>query len=91
MSREMIKKQGRLMHLHHELMISRFHFMLERACEKSNGKIRLLGFYQGSALWNTIEVPKISYDHEGNMKELEESEVLPYRPDAFFALYFSDR
>jgi hypothetical protein len=37
MSREMIKKQGRLMHLHHELMISRFHFMLERACEKSKG------------------------------------------------------
>jgi hypothetical protein len=91
MSREMIKKQGRLMHLHHELMISRFHFMLERACEKSNGKIRLLGFYQGSALWNKVEVPKVSYDHEGNMKELEETETLPHRPDAFFALYFADR
>ncbi len=91
MSREMIKMQGRLMHLHHELMISRFHFMLERACRKSNGKVELLGFYQGSTLWNQIEVARVSYDQTGKMIESEETETLPHRPDAFFALFFPDR
>lgn len=91
MSREMIKKQGRLMHLHHELMISRFRFMLEKACAQSGGKIQLLGFYQGSALWNTVEVAKVHYDKDGNMKEIDDTETLPHRPDAFFALYFADR
>jgi hypothetical protein len=91
MSREMIKMQGRLMHLHHEIMISRFRFMLEKACRKSKGKVELLGFYQGSSLWNTVEVAKVVYDKEGNIRELEETEILPHRPDAFFALYFPAR
>jgi hypothetical protein len=91
MSREMIKMQGRLMHLHHELMISRFRFMLERACRKSGGKVEMLGFYQGSTLWNTVEVAKVIYDKDGNIREVEEFETLPHRPDAFFALYFPDR
>lgn len=91
MSREMIKLQGRLMHLHHELMISRFHYMLKKACEKSGGKAQLLDFYQGSQLWNKVEVPKVNFDREGNMHETEETETLPHRPDAFFALYFPDR
>jgi hypothetical protein len=91
MSREMIKMQGRLMHLHHELMISRFRFMLEMACRKSGGKVELLGFYQGSSLWNKVEVAKVYYDKDGNMREAEETETLPHRPDAFFALYFPDR
>lgn len=91
MSREMIKMQGCLMHLHHELMISRFHYMLEKACGKSNGKVELLGFYQGSTLWNTVEVAKVNYDEEGKFRESDETETLPHRPDAFFALYFPDR
>lgn len=91
MSREMIKMQGRLMHLHHELMISRFRFMLEMACRKSKGKVELLGFYQGSNLWNTVDVAKLSYDKDGNVRETEETETLPHRPDAFFALHFPDR
>ncbi len=91
MSREMIKMQGRLMHLHHELMISRFRFMIEKACGKSNGRVELLGFYQGSALWNTVEVAKAFYNQAGNLIESEETETLPHRPDAFFALYFPDR
>jgi hypothetical protein len=90
-SREMIKMQGRLMHLHHEIMISRFHFMMEKACAKSNGKVELLGFYQGSKLWNTVEASKIFYDASGNFSESNETETLPHRPDAFFALYFGDR
>ncbi len=91
MSREMIKMQGRLMHLHHEIMISRFRFMLEMACRKSKGKVQLLGFYQGSSLWNTVEVAKVIYDSQGKMIESDETETLPHRPDAFFALYFADR
>lgn len=91
MNREMIKQQGRLMHLHHELMISRFHYMLERACLKSEGKVELLGFYQGSALWNKVEVAKVYFDKDGNMRETSERERLPHRPDAFFALHFPDR
>ncbi len=91
MSREMIKTQGRLMHLHHELMISRFRFMLEKACAKSSGKIELAGFYQGSSLWNEVRVQKVFYDGEGNIRNGEDTEILPHRPDAFFALYFSDR
>jgi len=91
MSREMIKMQGRLMHLHHELMISRFHFMLEKARAKSGGKVELLGFYQGSSLWNKIEVAKVLYGQSGKLIESEETETLPHRPDAFFALYFPDR
>ncbi len=91
MSREMIKMQGRLMHLHHEIMISRFHFMLEKACRKSGGKVELLGFYQGSSLWNKIDVAKVFYDETNKLVELEETESLPHRPDAFFALYFPDQ
>jgi hypothetical protein len=91
MSREMIKMQGRLMHLHHELMISRFRFMLEKACAKSEGKIELLGFYQGSALWNEVEVQKVFFDREGKLRGGDETEMLPHRPDAFFALFFPDR
>jgi hypothetical protein len=77
MSREMVKRQGRVLHFHHKLMISRFHFMLEKACQKSGGKIRLLGFYQGSCLWNSVEVPKVHFDREGNVRELDETESLP--------------
>ena len=91
MGKEMIKMQGRLMHLHHELMISRFHYMLERACNKSGDKVKLLGFYQGSQLWNNIDVSKVYHDQEGRLQESEETETLPHRPDAFFALHFPDR
>jgi hypothetical protein len=91
MNREMIKYQGRLMHLHHELMISRFHYMLEKACMNSGGKVQLLGFYQGSSLWNEVEAPKIQYDKDGNVRETEETEKIPHRPDAFFALHFPEK
>jgi hypothetical protein len=91
MGREAVKFQGRLMHLHHELMISRFRYMLEMACRKSKGEVELLGFYQGSALWNEVSVPKAYCDRAGNFAESDETETLPHRPDAFFALRFSSR
>ena len=91
MGKQMVKLQGRLLHLHHELMISRFHYMLERACEKSVGKVKLLGFYQGSQLWNEVEVRKVAVNSVGTLTETDELETLPHRPDAFFALEFRDR
>lgn len=91
MGKQMLKMQGRLLHMHHELMISRFHFMLEKACLKSVGKVKLLGFYQGSQLWNDIEVRKVAVNSVGTLTETDELETLPHRPDAFFALQFSDR
>jgi len=80
--------QGRLMHLQHEVMISRFHTMLELACQQSKGKVELKDFRQGPQLWNRVEVSKLSYDAAGNWRELDQTETLPHRPDAFFTLHF---
>ncbi len=91
MGREMVKMQGRLMHLHHELMVSRFHYMIEKACNKSGNRVKLLGFYQGSQLWNDVEVYKVTANQKGTLTETDELEKLPHRPDAFFGLQFTDR
>lgn len=64
---------GRLLFLEHELMISRFHFMLEKACERREGEMLLLDWRQGSGLWNSVE--------------LDGGKRLPHRPDAFFSLH----
>ena len=39
--------QGRLLFLRHEVMISRFHTMLELACRKSGGAVELAAWRQG--------------------------------------------
>ncbi len=91
MGKQMLKMQGRLLHMHHELMISRFHYMLEKACEKSGDKVKLFRFYQGSRLWNDIELRKVTVNSVGTLTETDELETLPHRPDAFFALQFPDR
>jgi hypothetical protein len=89
--------QGRLQFLKHELMISRFHAMLELACNQSNGKVELADWRQGSELWHTVEVPKLRYERpkegqaEGRWFDSEDSENLPHRPDSFFTLRFTDR
>jgi hypothetical protein len=80
--------QGRLMHLQHEVMINRFHAMLELACRQAKGKVELADFQQGSQLWNRVEVSKIHYNEAGNWRELDQTEMLPHRPDAFFTLQF---
>lgn len=89
---------GRLMHLHHELMISRFHFMLELACRKSGGAVELYQFRQGAELWRSVEVPTytINYIRDGKEEravciEKDKTELLPHRPDAFFSLYYPKR
>lgn len=79
--------QGRLLFLKHEVMISRFHGMLELACATSSGSIQLTNFEQGPRLWNKVEVPKLAF-RNGAWVELEDTEHLPHRPDAFFTLSF---
>src|ERR1041385_4223402 len=84
--------QGRLLFLKHEVMISRFHGMLELTCSASNGSIQLTNFEQGPRLWGKGQVPKLAF-RNGAWTESEETEDLPHRPDAFFTLSFpnSDR
>jgi Replication-relaxation len=88
--------QGRLLFLKHELMISRFHAILELACKKSDGKAELTDWRQGSELWQTVEVPKLCYERpregqaEGRWFDSEDTESLPHRPDAFFTLKRGD-
>jgi hypothetical protein len=77
--------QGKLLFLKHEVMISRFHAMLELACAGSNGLIELAHFQQGPTLWNKVEVPKLVY-RNGGWQESDQREQLPHRPDAFFTL-----
>jgi hypothetical protein len=89
--------QGRLLFLKHELMISRFHAMLELACNKTNGKVELIDWRQGSELWNTVEVPRLRYQRPQDGRgeelwyELDDIETLPHRPDAFFTLRSTGR
>jgi len=79
--------QGKLLFLKHEAMISRFHGMLELACGNSAGRVELQDFQQGPVLWQKVEVPKLSL-RDGQWRELDSTEVLPNRPDAFFTLNF---
>lgn len=76
--------QGKLLFLKHEVMISRFHALLELACERS-GRVELTEFQQGPALWTKVEAPRIIY-RDGKWSESNEREQLPHRPDAFFTL-----
>lgn len=79
--------QGKLLFLKHEVMISRFHAMLELGCMQSHGRITLADFQQGPGLWNKVEVPKLSYK-DGQWRATDQAEQLPHRPDAFFTLNF---
>ncbi len=66
---------GRRLFLEHELMISRFHYMLELGCKKSDSQMELAAWRQGSVLHNTVV-------------DTQTGEVRPHRPDAFFTLRF---
>ena len=79
--------QGRVLYIQHELMISRFHAMLELACKKFAGKVELRAWKQGAELWNRVQAPKVSQDGD-TWIEQSTTELLPHRPDAFFTLYF---
>lgn len=79
--------QGQLLFLNHELMISRFHALLQTACNNSNGQVVLENWKQGSSLWSSISMPAFSYD-ERKFQEYDKKETVPVRPDGFFTLYF---
>ena len=82
---------SRLNTLDHELAISRFHGMVELACHRSDGRIRLKQWLQGNPAHRTVEARKITYNRKDERWEEEEGrEVLPWRPDAFFTLRFAD-
>jgi hypothetical protein len=84
--------QGTLMFLHHEVMLSRFRATLELACRESH-QVELAEWQQGSVLWNKVDVPKLQYkgldeNSEPIWYELQSTERIPHRPDAFFTLRF---
>jgi hypothetical protein len=78
-------QQGKLLFIQHELMVSRFHAMLELACQKFPSKLALADWKQGSELHQSIEVPEW---RESDEVELSSTTKLPHRPDAFFTLFF---
>lgn len=84
--------QGRLQFARHELMISRFHAMVDLACDKSNGEVELVDWRQGRELHQWVDVPKVRYDNQLALwGETGTVERLPHRPDAFFTLRFPKR
>jgi hypothetical protein len=84
-------QQGKLLFIQHELMISRFHALLELACRKYAGKIFLEQWKQGPELYNRVEVPEVrKLEGTNQWQELPSKEFLPHRPDAFFTLHFPD-
>jgi hypothetical protein len=87
-----IDAQGKVLYIQHELMVSRFHAMLELACRHSrfSGKVFLEQWKQGPELWNRVEVPTFR-EEPGFVEEQGDTEFLPHRPDAFFTLYFPGR
>jgi len=86
------ERQGSLLYLKHEAMISRFHTLLELACRTTKGKVELIDWRQGPELWHSVIVPKVAFDNQRDLwGEQKETERLPHRPDAFFTLRFTDR
>jgi hypothetical protein len=72
------ERLGRLLYAQHELVISRFHFMLEAATKKANSKLRLRQWKQGSDIW------------AGGVNPEPGSNSMPCRPDALFSLLLPD-
>ena len=82
-------QQGKLLYIQHELMISRFHALLELTCRKFAGRVALEQWKQGPDLWHHVEVPQVrKLEIPGQWQELPGKEWLPHRPDAFFTLRF---
>jgi hypothetical protein len=81
--------EGQKFFLKHELMISRFHGMLELATRTSKGKIELAAWFQGPVLHRHVEAPKVAYRNDRWHSE-EGTEKIPHRPDALFTLKKTD-
>lgn len=80
--------------LRHSLMLSRMHFVLEMACRRSKGRIKLEAWGQGGQLTGQkVEIPKVKSSRGGNeyfWEEADETERLPVEPDGLFTLRFTD-
>lgn len=74
--------QGRLLFLAHELMISRFHYMLQLSARRSFGEVELATFKQGAQLWNRIEFPTREYNGFTKRWEKGDPESFPH-PSGF--------
>ncbi len=81
--------EGQRYFLRHELMISRFHGALELACRASAGRVALIDWRQGPALWNRVEANRIARE-AGQWTETDSTEHIAHRPDALFSLQRSD-
>lgn len=77
--------EGQRLFLKHELMISRFHGMLELAARASEERVKLLSWHQGPVLYRSIEAPKMIY-RDGEWHKQEGDERIPHRPDALFTI-----
>jgi hypothetical protein len=80
--------EGHRLFLKHELMISRFHGMLELAARASGGKVSLLAWHQGTILHQYIEAPKMVC-RDGQWHKEEGDERIPHRPDALFTIHIA--
>ncbi|MDP2895517.1 MAG: hypothetical protein Q8Q12_03030 [bacterium] len=75
----------------HELMITRFHTVLELGCRTTAGQVELAAWRQGPELRNTLEVDRLTYDTERDHWYRDEgTDRLSHEPDAFFTLRFRD-
>lgn len=81
--------------LQHSLMISRMHFVLDMAAQKSDGRVQLENWWQGSQLTGRkVEVPKVKVSRQGGKyfwQEAGQTECLPVEPDGLFTLRFFER
>jgi hypothetical protein len=77
--------EGKRLILRHELMISRFHGMLELASRASEGRVSLLAWHQGPILHRSIEAPKMIY-RDGQWHKQDGNERIAHRPDALFTI-----
>jgi len=81
--------EGQRLFLKHELMISRFHGMLELATRASGGQVKLTAWFQGPILHRYVEAPKIVL-RSNDWHEQDGTEKIPHRPDALFTLQRRD-
>ena len=81
--------------LQHSLMVSRMHFMLDLACQGSQGRLELVAWGQGAQLaGHKVRVPIGKSSRQGDdylWWETDEVELLPVEPDGVFSLRFRGR
>ena len=88
------EKPDSLRWLIHELMISRFHAMLDWACWHSDGRVQLTDWKRGRGELRTrVELPKVTRrrsEGEWQWSETDELESVLFEPDFFFELHYPE-